>query len=128
MKKLRFLMPVGFLLLIAGVSAIVMLLWNWLMPAIFGLVAINFWQALGIFILARILFGGFGRGRRGWHGRMHGTKDNPIHEKWMKMTPEQRKEFVEKRRRFGFRAPWGKDCCDMGDCEEQDKRHEQTNQ
>lgn len=39
---------------------VVMLLWNWLMPAIFGLGVISFWQAVGIVILAKLLFGGFG--------------------------------------------------------------------
>jgi hypothetical protein len=42
---------------------VVMLLWNWLMPGIFGLVAIGFWQAVGIVILAKLLFGGFGSHR-----------------------------------------------------------------
>ncbi len=37
-------------------------LWNWLMPALFGLPVINYWQAFGIIILSKILFGGFGRG------------------------------------------------------------------
>ncbi|MDR3058060.1 MAG: hypothetical protein ACK5KL_21400 [Dysgonomonas sp.] len=111
MRKLRFLMPVGFLLLIAGAGAVVMLLWNWLMPVIFGLITINFWQALGIFILARILFGGFGFGRRG-------MGENPIHRKWNKMTPEQRKEFIESRRRFGFGGPFGRERFDMKEFEE----------
>ena len=39
---------------------IIMLLWNWLMPDIFGLIEITYWQAVGIIILAKILFGGFG--------------------------------------------------------------------
>ncbi len=39
---------------------IIMLLWNWLMPEIFGLISINYWQAIGIIIFAKILFGGFG--------------------------------------------------------------------
>lgn len=38
----------------------VQLLWNWLMPAIFGLGLITFWQAFGLIILAKLLFGGFG--------------------------------------------------------------------
>ncbi len=47
---------------------VVMLLWNWLMPAIFGLGMITFWQAVGIVILAKLLFGGFG-GSGGKSGR-----------------------------------------------------------
>ena len=87
-------MPIGFLAIAAGVSAVVMLLWNWLMPSLFGLITISFWQALGILVLCRLLFGGLGS----WHNRMHGGRMNHIHEKWMKMTPEQREEFVNKRK------------------------------
>jgi hypothetical protein len=43
---------------------VVKILWNWLMPALFGLGAISFWQAFGIVLLAKILFGGHGHGRR----------------------------------------------------------------
>ena len=41
---------------------LIMWLWNWLMPGLFGLGVITYWQAVGIFILAKILFGGFGGG------------------------------------------------------------------
>ena len=51
---------IGFALLI---GLIIMWLWNWLMPEIFGLTTINYWQAVGIIILAKFLFGGF-RSRR----------------------------------------------------------------
>ena len=47
---------------------VVMALWNWLLPTLFGIHVITFWQALGILILARILFGGFGPGARGGSG------------------------------------------------------------
>ncbi len=40
----------------------VMLLWNWIMPTIFGLPEIDYWLAFGIIILARLIFGGFGHG------------------------------------------------------------------
>jgi hypothetical protein len=36
----------------------VMWLWNWLMPLIFGLIKITFWQALGLSLLCACLFGG----------------------------------------------------------------------
>lgn len=39
---------------------LLMYLWNWLMPAIFGLTTITFWQAIGLCLLSKILFGGFG--------------------------------------------------------------------
>ncbi len=67
---------------------VVMSLWNWLVPALFGLHAITFWQALGLLILSRILFGGF-RGGPGHPGNWrHRMKD-----RWQKMTPEERNQF-----------------------------------
>ena len=41
---------------------IIMWLWNGLMPNIFGLPTVTFWQAVGLFILSKILLGGFGGG------------------------------------------------------------------
>jgi hypothetical protein len=35
-------------------------LWNWLMPALFGAGTITYWQAFGVVILAKLLFGSFG--------------------------------------------------------------------
>lgn len=67
---------------------VVMALWNWLMPALFGLRHISFWQALGLVILCKILFGSFhshGRGHMHWRRRMR--------ERWEQMTPEEREKF-----------------------------------
>ena len=44
------------------IGALAMVLWNWLMPMIFGLTTINFWQAFGIVLLAKLLFGFGGLG------------------------------------------------------------------
>lgn len=44
-------------------GAIVMALWNALMPKIFGLDIISYWQAVGLVILARLIFGGIGGGK-----------------------------------------------------------------
>jgi hypothetical protein len=38
---------------------VIMWLWNWLMPELFGLTTLTYWQAVGIFILFKILLGGF---------------------------------------------------------------------
>ena len=65
---------------------------------------LSLWQALGLFVLTRILFGSFGFGRRGMPGR----GGNPVHEKWMHMTPEQRREFIKKRKHMGF-GPWDRE-------------------
>ena len=71
---------------IAAMSAVVMALWNWLLPALFaGAHAIDFWQAAGLLLLCRILFGGF-RGHHGWPRRWQ-------HARWEKMTSEERETF-----------------------------------
>ena len=62
---------------------LVQILWNWLMPAVFGLKAITFWQGFGILLLAKLLFGGLAPGHRRRHGRwgrrfrehVHGVDD-----------------------------------------------------
>ena len=81
---------------------LVMSLWNALLPAILGVKAIGFWQALGLLVLCRILFGGLGfrPGMFGAHRRMH--------ERWMNMTPEQREAFIQQRREgFGHHGHCG---------------------
>jgi Ca2+/H+ antiporter, TMEM165/GDT1 family len=69
-------------------SFVVMSLWNWLVPEVFGGRTITLWQALGLLVLSRILFGGF-RGRPSphlhWRHRMR--------ERWEHMTPEEREKF-----------------------------------
>ena len=52
--------PPGLALFMFLVGKLVMSLWNWLLPPLFGLPAITFWQGLGLLMLCRILFGGFG--------------------------------------------------------------------
>jgi hypothetical protein len=79
---------------------IVKSLWNVLVPPIIGWHTITFWQALGLLLLSKILFGGFhrhgGRDRARWKQRM---KD-----RWEQMTPEEREKF-RKGMRCG-RAPF----------------------
>jgi len=56
---------VGFAVLFAFLFGLVVkVLWNWLMPALFGLGTITFWQAFGIVLLAKLLFGGFAHSHR----------------------------------------------------------------
>src|SRR5258708_28265431 len=51
----------GAIVFMAVFGVVVMSLWNWLMPVLFGVRLITFWQAPGIFVLSRILLGGFPR-------------------------------------------------------------------
>lgn len=69
-KHLVFI-PLCFVAFIALFGWVVMLLWNWLMPELFGLQNINFWQAAGLLLLCKILLGGIGGGHHG-HGHSHG--------------------------------------------------------
>lgn len=76
---------------------LVLRLWNWLTPALFGWKPITFWQAIGLLVLCRILFGGCGfRGGRGSHSRRR------MAARWDRMTPEEREKF-----RQSFRGRWG---------------------
>lgn len=74
-------------LAVALLGYVVMSLWNAVLPAVAGIHAITFAQALGLLVLSRILFGGLrGWGRRGhWRGRMQA--------RWERMTPEEREKF-----------------------------------
>jgi hypothetical protein len=83
---------------VTGFSFATMHLWNWLMPAVFGLRAITWLQALGLLLLSKILFGGFGRGGRG--GRPGWKRD--MKERWEQMSPEERERL-----RAGLRGRWG---------------------
>ncbi|UOB17582.1 hypothetical protein [Abyssalbus ytuae] len=62
---------------------IIMSLWNWLMPEIFGLTTITYWQAVGIFILFKILLGGCGGGGGKHHkSSRHSKKSKSDFSKW----------------------------------------------
>jgi len=78
-------------------------LWNWLMPGLFGLHAITFWQALGLVVLGKILFGGVHRhgGGRGWR---RGGWDRRFGQRWNQMSEEERARF---RAGMRGRCGWG---------------------
>ena len=86
---------------LAVIVAAIMLLWNYLIPSIIGWSAINYWQALGLFILGRLFFGGFGHRGFGHHGFgfPHGGHEHPhlFREKFKNMSPEERKDFIRQR-------------------------------
>lgn len=94
-----FVLAIVFLAIFAaGFGTAVLYLWNWLMPAIFGLHTISYWQALGLLGLAWILFGG----QRGWFGPRMMYRRHRMRERWQQMTPEEREKF-----RAGMRARCG---------------------
>ncbi len=100
-KKLILLSPLillAFLLFVALGGEVVRLLWNWLLPSLFGWRQITFWQALGLLALCRILFGGLGM-----HGSARSNVRRRMSERWASMTPEERERFRQGvRERCGF--------------------------
>jgi len=121
MKAKRFKFTFLFLLAVAGFSAVTMLLWNALLPDLFGIASINFWQALGLLALSRILFSGMSMGAM---KRLHRHHHNYVYDKWMNMTPEQRKRFIDRRRHFGFGNPFDRGHFDMGEHEEAGRKND----
>ena len=89
-RKWILMIPIGIaaIVLVSYVGGhAVRLLWNWLLPPLFGRPQVTFWQALGLLALCRILFGGRGGGYRS------GSR----------MSREERERFRQRmRERFGF--------------------------
>ena len=95
-KRMIWIAPLAILGIVVFIwigGELVMYLWNWLAPTLFGWRQITFWQAVGLLALCRILFGGLGghRPRSNMRRRMD--------ERWEQMTPEEREKF-----RQGFRG------------------------
>lgn len=91
-KRLMWIAPlaiVGMAVFITIGGEAVKLLWNWLLPTLFGLRSITFWQAIGLLALCRILFGGF----RLAGGSPRSRIRRRMAERWEQMTPEEREKF-----------------------------------
>jgi len=96
------------LIMVGGVALgilggfIIKWLWNWLTPALWGWPTITFWQAWGLLILCRVLFGRLGMahdraGRRSWM---------TPRERYQHMTPEEKARFKKKiMDRWGMSEP-----------------------
>jgi hypothetical protein len=98
-KKLSYML--FFIMLFLLLSAAAMFLWNALLPQIIHVTVINYWQALGLMALCRILFGGF----RFWGGRSRDPGDGPrlLKDKLMSMDESDRAAFKEEWRKRGER-------------------------
>lgn len=75
-----------------GMGFIVMLLWNAILPSLLGVKLISYWQAVGLLVLCKILFGGFKPG--GPPGGRFGPPPH-IREKFMNMTDEEKEQFKQ---------------------------------
>lgn len=95
--KRRFIFFIPFMIAAAVLvfGGLVMWLWNSILPSVLGVGMLTFWQAVGLLVLCRILFGNFrggrpGGGPRGWDRkrRMHRFR-----ERWGQMSDEEREKF-----------------------------------
>jgi hypothetical protein len=103
-KALKFVFFAALFVAVAGF--VTQSLWNWLVPSLFHGPIISFGQTLGLLVLTRILFGGFGRGRgaswaqkrRQWKQHMESQVSN--------LSPEERENFRQQMQRRC--ANWGR--------------------
>ncbi len=92
--------PLKFLLIPFGIAGMMLLLgwavqylWNNILPPVLGVGVLTFWQAVGLLVLCRLLFGGFRGGRPGgWAGGRRAGRTSP-RERWMNMNDEERARF-----------------------------------
>src|SRR6266403_400883 len=94
-KKWIFLGPLAILAMLLFIflgGELVLHLWNWLLPPLFGWRQITFWQALGLLALCRILFGGWG-GHGSPRSNIRRRIKERMDERWERMTPEEREKF-----------------------------------
>ena len=100
-KRLIWIAPLaimGIALFVFIGGEVVMRLWNWLLPTLFGWRQIGFWQAVGLLALCRILFG-----HHGWRHSGHSNFRHRIRERCGNMSPEDREKFRQAmQERWGF--------------------------
>jgi len=101
MRKGKYiLIPIGIAAFIALAGWVVMLLWNAILPGLIsGVGLLTFPKAIGLFVLCKLLFGGF-RGKSG--GKPSFGNAMRMKEKMMNMTDEEKEKFkAEWRQRCG---------------------------
>jgi hypothetical protein len=101
------LIPFGIAAFLSLISFVVMTLWNYLLPGILHVGVITFWQAMGIFILCKILFG-FGKGGHRMGGGAPWMRHR-MEERFKNMSPEEREIFkAQMKQKCGWKK-WGDD-------------------
>ena len=98
---------------ILAIGGIVMLLWNAIVPDVFGGSTLSYWQSVGLLLLTQILFRGIGRWHDHRHYGGHVRWKHKLEEKLASMSPEEREQF---------KAEW-KRRCECGP-----EEHNQTSQ
>ncbi len=82
-------------LAIVAVGFVVMTIWNQVLVVVLGVKAVSYTQALGILVLSKILFGGFGKGNKNGEDCSWKKRGDAIKEKWHNMSEEEREKFKE---------------------------------
>lgn len=91
------LIPLFILIILIPLGFVVWALWNNVLAEVVHVQRINFWQALGILALSKILFTGGPWGNWGRHQRQkYGPWRRDMQEKLESMTPEEREQFKAK--------------------------------
>jgi hypothetical protein len=110
----------GMVVLFVGIAgAVVMFLWNAIIPEVTGWKPLTYWQAIGILVLFKILFGGFRRGSGRDQRRRSRWKE--MRNKWKGMDPEERKQMKEKwvkmdaEEKKAFKQKWKNYCKGKGE-------------
>ncbi|CCH02461.1 hypothetical protein FAES_4462 [Fibrella aestuarina BUZ 2] len=97
-RRRFFWIPFFGLLVVSLLSAVVMWLWNHVLAEVVSVRPVTIWQAAGLLVLSRLLFGGFPGARRGWGAGNH-RFGAPWRAKWQQMSDEEKARFKEQWRK-----------------------------
>lgn len=107
-------------LCIGGLGFVIMTLWNWLVPELFHGPHITFWQALGILLLSKLLFGWHNSGGHdsGWGFKGKKQWKDKMMTRMERLDPEQRERirdrFAERYGECVSRSRFGRSDKDSG--------------
>jgi hypothetical protein len=88
-------------LMVVLFGLVTQLLWNWLVPVLFSGPVISFWQAMGLLVLSKLLFWGFGGHNKKWSSHRNHQWKGQWMERYSKLSPEDREKFKQK-----FKEKW----------------------
>ena len=104
LKVLFFVLAAAAYVLVFG--WVVMYLWNLILPEATGVKPLTYWQAIGLLVLCKVLFGGFGHRGRRWESKKARWRDKwqgKWRQKWKNLSEEERQEM---------KARWKRRCQD----------------
>jgi len=94
LKRFIFFVPL-IIALIFVMGFVIQYLWNALLPEIIGVGTVTYWQAMGILLLSKILFGGFsgGKDKKSKKRNCKKSKISDLKEKWNQLDDEQKEKI-----------------------------------